>query len=112
MLAYDIKDEDEKTLPPLEHGELIQVHKARAMQHFTKPPSRYNEALVKALEQEGVGRPSTYASIIDTIQRRGYVVQNGRQLAPTFTGLAVTQMLKRHLVKLLIQSSPLLWRNG
>ena len=96
MLAYDIKDEDEKVLPPLVKGSVVNLYDQRAQQHVTKAPSRYNEAsLVKALEQEGVGRPSTYASIIDTIQKRGYVVQSGRQLSPTFTGLAVTQMLEQ-----------------
>ncbi len=95
MLAYEIKDEDEKQLPALTEGQSLSLSHAQALKHLTKSPARYTEAsLVKSLEQEGVGRPSTYASIIDTIQKRGYVLQNGRQLTPTFTGVAVTQLLE------------------
>jgi DNA topoisomerase-1 len=68
---------------------------AEAVSHETKPPARYTEAtLVKTLEAEGVGRPSTYASIIGTIQDRGYVRKSGSQLVPTFTALAVTRLLE------------------
>ena len=96
MLAYEVKDEDESQLPALTEGQRLKVNHVRAQEHHTKAPARYSEAsLVKSLEQEGVGRPSTYASIIDTIQKRGYVFQNGRQLAPTFTGFAVTQLLEQ-----------------
>ena len=60
-------------------------------EHETKPPARYTEAtLVKELEARGVGRPSTYTSIIDTIQRRGYVRNHNKQLIPTFTAMVVT----------------------
>ena len=101
MLAYEIKDEDEKSLPPLSEGQTLSLIHAEAVKHLTKAPARYSEAsLVKALEQEGVGRPSTYASIIDTIQRRGYVRGVGRQLIPTFTALAVTQLLENAFSKI------------
>ena len=96
MLAYEVKEDDEKSLPPLEEGQKLQIKNVDALRHLTKPPARYSEAsLVKSLEQEGVGRPSTYASIIDTIQKRGYVRAVSRQLVPTFTALAVTQLLER-----------------
>ena len=101
MLAYELKDEDEKSLPPLSEGQVLNILGAEAVKHLTKAPARYSEAsLVKALEQEGVGRPSTYASIIDTIQRRGYVRGVGRQLIPTFTALAVTQLLESAFSKI------------
>ena len=65
------------------------------LEHFTQPPARYTEAtLVKKLEEEGVGRPSTYASIISTIQDRGYARKSGSQLVPTFTAMAVTRLLE------------------
>jgi DNA topoisomerase-1 len=69
--------------------------------HETKPPSRYTEAsLVKTLEEEGIGRPSTYASIIDTIQRRGYVRKKGSSLIPTFTAFATNQLMERQFEQL------------
>ncbi len=65
------------------------------LSHETKPPARFTEAtLVRALEAEGIGRPSTYATIIGTIQDRGYVRKQGSQLVPTFTAMAVTQLLE------------------
>ena len=101
MLAYELKDEDEKRLPAMSEGQVLNLLQAEAVKHLTKAPARYSEAsLVKALEQEGVGRPSTYASIIDTIQRRGYVRGVGRQLIPTFTALAVTQLLESAFSKI------------
>ncbi|MEZ6064426.1 MAG: type I DNA topoisomerase [Planctomycetaceae bacterium] len=76
-------------------------HNPRPVQHFTQPPARYTEAsLVRKLEQEGVGRPSTYASIISTIQDRGYVRKSGNQLVPTFVAMAVTRLLERNFPNL------------
>ncbi len=78
-------------------GEAIDLLQLLPEQHFTQPPPRYSEAsLVKALEEHGIGRPSTYASIISTIQQRGYVVQEQRRLAPTEIGLIVNDMLVQY----------------
>ncbi|HRX18984.1 MAG: type I DNA topoisomerase [Gemmatimonadetes bacterium] len=90
--------EDRDTpLPPLAIGDAPTCLDLEPVGHETKPPARYTEAsLVKALEENGVGRPSTYASIIGTIQDRGYVVRQGQALVPTFTAFAVTDLLKRH----------------
>ena len=84
-------------LPQLKVGEQIKVKNYEYNDHETKPPARYTEAsLVQKLEKEGVGRPSTYASIIGTIQDRGYVKKTGNQLQPTFTALAVSNLLRKH----------------
>jgi DNA topoisomerase-1 len=90
--------EDRDTpLPPLAVGDAPVCTALEPVGHETKPPARYTEAsLVKALEENGVGRPSTYASIIGTIQDRGYVTRAGQALVPTFTAFAVTDLLKRH----------------
>ncbi len=91
-----LEDKDEP-LPPLAVGNTPECRALEPVGHETKPPARYTEAsLVKALEENGVGRPSTYASIIGTIQDRGYVVRQGQALVPTFTAFAVTDLLKRH----------------
>ena len=83
-------------LPVLKVGDQIPVRSYKFTSHETKPPSRFTEAsLVQRLEKEGIGRPSTYASIIGTIQDRGYVKKVGNQLQPTFTALIVTQLLKK-----------------
>lgn len=88
--------ERETHLPPLKVNDEIAVSEYKYNQHETKPPARFTEAsLVQKLEKEGVGRPSTYASIIGTIQDRGYVKKVGNQLQPTFTALIVTQLLKK-----------------
>lgn len=85
-------------LPNLKKGDVVDVKNYNVNDHETKPPARYTEAsLVQKLEQEGVGRPSTYASIIGTIQDRGYVNKVGNSLQPTFTALIVTKLLKNHL---------------
>ncbi|MDQ3249026.1 MAG: type I DNA topoisomerase [Chloroflexota bacterium] len=84
-------------LPPLAVDEEVDCRELEAQGHETKPPARYTEAtLVKALEAEGIGRPSTYASIIDTIQQRGYVFKQRKELVPTFTAFAVTELLENH----------------
>jgi DNA topoisomerase-1 len=90
--------EDRDTpLPPLQPGDAPACTGLEPVGHETKPPARFTEAsLVKALEENGVGRPSTYASIIGTIVDRGYVVRQGQALVPTFTAFAVTDLLKKH----------------
>ncbi len=90
--------EHEGTMPPpLEKGDPLLLVRLLPEQHFTKPPARYTEAsLVKALEEYGIGRPSTYAPIIATIQNRGYVRKEGRTLYPTETGILVNDLLTRH----------------
>jgi DNA topoisomerase I len=94
-------EEREVLLPPLQVGDSLTLKELEALSHETKPPARYTEAsLVQALEKEGIGRPSTYASIIATILDRGYVRKIGNALAPTFTGFAVIQFLERHFGKL------------
>ena len=88
-------------LPPLAVGEDVDCRELQAVGHETKPPARYTEAtLVKALEAEGIGRPSTYATIIDTIQERGYVFKQRKELVPTFTAFAVTELLEEHFDEL------------
>ncbi|HSR70052.1 MAG TPA: type I DNA topoisomerase [Acidobacteriota bacterium] len=87
----------EVMLPPLKEKQRITPLKVEAKDHETQPPARYTEAsLVKELEAEGIGRPSTYASIVQTIQDRGYIVKAGNALVPTFIAFAVTQLLERH----------------
>ncbi len=89
-------DDSESMLPPLEENQKLDPSQVEPLKHETKPPARYTEAtIVRKLESEGVGRPSTYASIIGTIQDRGYVNKSGSQLVPTFTALAVTRLLEK-----------------
>jgi DNA topoisomerase-1 len=91
----DEEDEEEKhRLPAVTAGEQLRFKAIRPEQHFTEPPPRYNEAtLVKRLESDGVGRPSTYASIISTIQEREYVKKDGGRFTPTELGMVVTDLL-------------------
>ncbi len=91
----DEEDEEEKhRLPLVTEGERLRFKAIRPEQHFTEPPPRYNEAtLVKRLEADGVGRPSTYASIISTIQEREYVKKDGGRFTPTELGMVVTDLL-------------------
>jgi DNA topoisomerase-1 len=87
----------EVLLPALKPGDHPTCHEVEALSHQTQPPARYSEAaLVKTLEKEGIGRPSTYASIIGTIIDRGYAVLQGNALTPTFTAFAVTALLEEH----------------
>lgn len=90
-------EEKEERLPPLAEGDEVQLLDVRADQHFTQPPPRYSEAtLVKALEDYGIGRPSTYASIIQTLKNRHYVDVDARRLSPTDTGRVVDRFLGEH----------------
>jgi DNA topoisomerase I len=91
----DEEDEELKhKLPPLEAGQKLTLRELKAEQHFTEPPPRYNEAsLVKELEERGIGRPSTYATILSTIQERQYVQKLGGKFVPTEIGLVVTDLL-------------------
>jgi DNA topoisomerase-1 len=87
-------EEDRQPLPALTVGELLNLLRLIPEQHFTQPPPRYTEAtLVKALEEHGIGRPSTYAPILGTIQDRGYVERDGRRLLPTELGMVVNDVL-------------------
>ena len=87
----------EKFLPELKEGEDLSLEEIKPEQHFTKPPARYTEAsLVKKLEEEGIGRPSTYAPTISTIQQRGYIKKEGKQLAPEDVAFTVTDLLVAH----------------
>lgn len=93
--------EKERLLPELAAGDAIYRESTEATAHETKPPARFTEAaLVQYLERAGVGRPSTYASIIGTIVERGYVTKAGNALTPTFTGMIVTQLMKRYFAEL------------
>ncbi len=91
-------EDQEKLLPPLREGQAAVARSLEQREHTTQPPARFTEAsLVKELEERGIGRPSTYASIIQTIQDRGYVWRKGSALVPTFTAFAVTRLLEQHL---------------
>ncbi len=95
----DNKDNDDKEsfLPPLEEGRPVKLNDIIATQHFTEPPPRYGEAsLVKALEEYGIGRPSTYASIISTLQNREYVTLDSKRFYPTDVGRIVNKFLTEH----------------
>ena len=96
------EDEDDGKLPGLKQGDNLQISEAVAKSHQTQPPARYTEAsLVKALEEKGIGRPSTYASIISTILGKGYVVKQGSALVPEWIAFTVTRFLEEnfdHLV--------------
>ncbi len=104
VIYEEARDEDEapdegegKILPPLSKGEILDLLRLLPEQHFTKPPPRYSEAtLVRTLEEYGIGRPSTYASIISIIQTRGYVEREDRRLAPTEIGFIVNDILVKH----------------
>ena len=108
LAAYNIKvtdpldkseddDEDDKRLPVLVVGETVNLLELDAEQHFTQPPPRYTEAsLVKTLEEFDIGRPSTYATIISTLQARDYVRLDGKQFTPTDVGLIVCKFLTDH----------------
>lgn len=90
-------DDDDRILPAMNEGDTVQLVSLRGSQHFTEPPPRYSEAsLVKALEEHGIGRPSTYASIISTLKDREYVDMDGRRFIPTDIGKIVNNFLSAH----------------
>ena len=91
------KKEKDTLLPELEAGDMLALSELKPEQHFTEPPPRYNDAsIVKTLEEMGIGRPSTYAPIIETIQKRGYVERREKQFRPTELGFIVTDMLEEY----------------
>lgn len=93
-------EDDSRTLPPLQEGEWIDLLALRPEQHFTEPPPRYSEAsLVKALEEHGIGRPSTYAAIISTLLAREYAVLDNRRFKPTDVGRIVNRFLTQHFTQ-------------
>lgn len=102
MLIYkegmdDNKEDKDTLLPDLSEGELLIPKNIEEKQHFTSPPARFTEAtLVKALEEQGIGRPSTYAPIISTITNRGYVQKDKKNLMPTELGELVTDLMKEY----------------
>jgi len=106
--VYDEGKDEESTakgrvrLPELEENEDLDCRKLEPKQHFTEPPPRYSEAaLVKALEENGIGRPSTYSTIVETIQARGYVTQQERRFVPTEIGTAVNDLLVENFPRIL-----------
>jgi DNA topoisomerase-1 len=91
------EEAEQRSLPPLTEAEALNLLRLLPEQHFTQPPPRFTEAsLVKALEEYGIGRPSTYAPTISTIQQRGYVIKEEKRLAPTETGIIVNDLLVDH----------------
>lgn len=93
-------DGNEKVLPPLKVGDVVDLSAIRGEQHFTEPPPRYSEAsLVKALEEYDIGRPSTYASIIDTLLSREYAILENRRFKPTDVGRVVNKFLTKYFTK-------------
>ncbi|AEG60124.1 type I DNA topoisomerase [Desulforamulus ruminis] len=93
----DGSKEEERLLPELSEGDKVEAKNLTPKQHFTQPPPRYTDAtLVKILEEKGIGRPSTYAPIVDTIQKRGYVVRENKQFYPTELGIVVIDLLKNY----------------
>jgi DNA topoisomerase-1 len=90
-------EDDEKLLPPLKEGDVVKLLEIRPEQHFTEPPPRFTEAsLVKTLEEYGIGRPSTYASIIYTLKQREYVEFEQKRFTPTDVGRVVNNFLTKH----------------
>jgi len=90
-------EEEDAILPPLAKGDALQLRKLEPQEHRTTPPARFTEAtLIRALEELGIGRPSTYASIIGTILDRGYVWKRGSALVPSFVAFSVVALLERH----------------
>jgi len=96
----DAQEEDEGKLPPLVEGDILPLNKLYGEQHFTQPPPRFSEAsLVKSLEEYGIGRPSTYATIISTLQAREYATLDKKRFMPTDVGRVVTKFLTEHFTR-------------
>jgi DNA topoisomerase-1 len=94
--------EEDRLLPPLKEGDLLQSEKIEPKQHFTQPPPRYTEArLVRTLEELGIGRPSTYAPTLETIQKRGYVAIEDKKFVPTELGELVNQLMEEFFPEIL-----------
>ncbi len=99
--SKDVQEEKETQLPPLENGNLCKVKELAQNQHFTQPPSRFTEAsLIKAMEEYGIGRPSTYAATISTITSREYVKRDGKTLVPTELGETLAKLMKEKFPKI------------
>ena len=99
--AVDNEEEQETKLPRLEEGEHLTLKELKPNQHFTQPPPRYTEAtLIRELEENGIGRPSTYAPTLSTILQRGYVEREGKALKPTIVGETVTRLMKEQFGKI------------
>jgi DNA topoisomerase-1 len=97
----EAKDDDERRLPNLAEGDAVTLKELEPQGHETNPPARYTEAtLVRTLEELGIGRPSTYASILGTILDRGYVFKKGTALVPSFLAFSVVQLLEQHFGRL------------
>ncbi|MBG9800041.1 type I DNA topoisomerase [Brevibacillus laterosporus] len=98
----DGSNEDDKLLPPIEEGQILSEQAIEPKQHFTQPPPRYTEArLVKTLEENGIGRPSTYAPTLETIQKRGYVALEEKRFIPTELGQIVISMIEEFFPEIL-----------
>lgn len=98
----DGEKDEEKLLPELSEGESVEARSLTPKQHYTQPPPRYTDAtLVKTLEEKGIGRPSTYAPIVETVIKRGYVVRENKQLYPTELGITVVDLLKKHFLNII-----------
>lgn len=100
VLYEELRDEDDEkknVLPPLEINDPLRLKSIDGNQHFTQPPARYTEAtLIKAFEENGIARPSTYAPTITTILQRSYIERDGKQLKPTSLGIVTTQLMSEH----------------
>ncbi len=91
----DEKDDENKPLPVIKQGDVLTLRDMEGNQHFTQPPARYTEAtLIKAMEENGIGRPSTYAPTVSTVLNREYVERDGKSLKPTNLGEVITQLMK------------------
>ena len=102
LVVQERSEEQDNPLPPLQAGEVLDLLKLENHQHFTKPPARFTDAsLVKALEEKGIGRPSTYAPIIQTLTGRDYIRREGGSLIPTDLGILVTDLLVQYFSKIL-----------